>query len=110
MTAGAGFLALSRPRSVARTRRSGMKSRAFGLTFEHQRASCLLAAVAMVVALSACASNTPVLDSAFCRLYTRLPDPSDAVNLKLRANKIAVLTNEQTWVTECGRKDFGGPR
>jgi len=63
-----------------------------------------------ILLLSACASNTPVLDNAFCRLYTRLPDPSDAVNLKLRANKVAILTNEQTWVTECGRKDFGGPR
>jgi hypothetical protein len=63
------------------------------------------------LALSGCASNTPVLDNAFCRLYQRLPDPSDAVNLKLRANKVAILTNEQAYIDFCqGKKDFGGPR
>jgi len=72
--------------------------------------SAVGAAVLILLSLSGCAINTPVLDNAFCRLYQRLPDPSDAVNLKLRANKVAILTNEQTWVTECGRKEFGGPR
>jgi len=53
----------------------------------------------------------PPVDSAFCRLYSRLPDPSDAVNLKLRANKVAILTNEQAYIDFCqGKKDFGGPR
>lgn len=70
----------------------------------------LLLTTSLIALLSACATQPPPVDNAFCRLYQRLPDPSDAVNLKLRANKVAILTNEQTWVTECGRKDFGGPR
>jgi hypothetical protein len=56
----------------------------------------------LIALLSACASQTPPVSNAYCRLYQRLPDPADAVNLKKRENKLAVLTNEQTWLTECG--------
>jgi hypothetical protein len=61
------------------------------------------AAVALLIALSACSRNDPPpIDNAFCRLYVRLPDPSDAVHMKKRENKLAILTNEQTWLHECG--------
>ncbi len=67
--------------------------------------------MSLIALLSACATPMPPVDSAFCRLYSRLPDPSDAVNLKLRANKVAILTNEQAYIDFCqGKKDFGGPR
>jgi hypothetical protein len=90
-----------------------MMARAFGLTFEHQRASCLLAAVAMVVLLSACGiKEPPPVDNSFC-LYVPLPDPADAVNLKVRGNKVAILTNEQNFQQWCRLGDRGkslGPR
>lgn len=73
------------------------------------------AAVAIVVALGACASNQlPPQDNGFCSLYQALPDPSDAVNMKKRENKLAVLANEETNIRECsglGNRDHSlGPR
>jgi hypothetical protein len=57
---------------------------------------------AFLIALSGCAGKEPPpLDNSFCRLYVALPDPSDAVNMKKRENKLAVLTNEQTNDREC---------
>jgi hypothetical protein len=67
-----------------------------------------VAAVAIVVLLSACAGKeTPPIDNAFCRIYVRLPDPADAVNMKKRENKVAVLTNEQSADRECRSGDMG---
>lgn len=67
--------------------------------------------VAMVT-LSGCASNPPPLENAYCVVYQRLPDPSDAVNLKKRENKVAILTNEQAYIDFCGPEKSGltGPR
>lgn len=65
-----------------------------------------------LIALSGCASNPPPVDNAYCVVYQRLPDPSDAVNMKKRENKVAVLTNEQSWIDFCGPEKSGltGPR
>ena len=71
------------------------------------------AAVVVLVALSACADKPAPLDNAFCVLYTRLPDPSDAIHLKKRENKVAILTNEMTFDQECllgNRAKSLGPR
>jgi hypothetical protein len=63
---------------------------------------------ALFVALSGCAGNDPPpIDNGFCRIYVRLPDPADAVNMKQRANKIAILTNEQSADRECRSGDMG---
>ena len=74
----------------------------------------LPASAAMIVLLSGCADKgPPPIDNAYCRLYVRLPDPADAVHLKKRENKIAILTNEQTWLHECSQNGSGltpGPR
>jgi uncharacterized protein YcgI (DUF1989 family) len=68
----------------------------------------MVATSALVVALSACANQEPPpIDNGFCRIYVRLPDPADAVNMKQRANKIAVLTNEQSADRECRSGDMG---
>ena len=66
----------------------------------------------LIALLSACASQPPPVDNAFCRIYVRLPDPGDAVNLKKRENKIAILTNEQSADRECmgDRSKSLGPR
>ena len=67
----------------------------------------------LIALLSACASQTPPVSNAYCRLYQRLPDPADATNLKKRENKVAILTNEQTWLHECSQNGGGltpGPR
>ena len=67
----------------------------------------------LLLALSACADKPAPLDNAFCRLFVRMPDPADAVHLKKRENKIAILTNEQTWLHECTQNGSGltpGPR
>ena len=55
----------------------------------------------LLLALSACADKPAPLDNAFCRLFVRMPDPADAVHLKKRENKIAILTNEMTYEAEC---------
>lgn len=56
-----------------------------------------------ILLLAACSRNDPPpIDNAYCRLYVRLPDPSDAVHMKKRENKLAILANEQTWLHECG--------
>lgn len=54
-----------------------------------------------IVACAGCATQAPPAHNAYCKLYQRLPDPGDAVNLKKRENKIAILTNEETFVREC---------
>jgi hypothetical protein len=62
----------------------------------------------LILALSGCAGNDPPpIDNGFCRIYVRLPDPADAVNMKQRANKIAILTNEQSADRECRSGDMG---
>lgn len=67
-------------------------------------------ACALLIALSGCADKSPPLENAFCALYVRLPDPSDAVNLKKRENKLAILANEQT-ANECHSSGLvNGPR
>ena len=68
---------------------------------------------AVLIALSACADKPAPLDNAFCRLFVRMPDPSDAIHLKKRENKVAILTNEQTFLHECSQNGGGltpGPR
>ena len=70
-------------------------------------------AALMLVTLSGCASNTPPLANAFCVVYQRLPDPGDAVNMKKRENKLAILANEQSFDRECllgDRSKSLGPR
>jgi hypothetical protein len=74
----------------------------------------MVATSALVVALSACANQEPPpIDNGFCRLYQTLPDPADAVNLKKRENKLAILSNEQTYAADCqlgNRSKSMGPR
>jgi hypothetical protein len=73
----------------------------------------MVATSALVVALSACANQEPPpVDNSFC-LYVPLPDPADAVNLKVRGNKVAILTNEQNFQQWCrlgDRSKSMGPR
>lgn len=73
----------------------------------------LATALLVLIALGGCASKElPPQDNGFC-LYQPLPDPADAVNLKVRGNKIAILTNEQTYDRECrlgSRANSLGPR
>ena len=81
--------------------------------FRHSRTCWPKLIIASILLLGACADKPAPLDSAFCRLYQRLPDPADAVHLKKRENKIAILTNEQTWLHECTQNGSGltpGPR
>ena len=63
---------------------------------------CWFSIFCVSVFVSSCADKPAPIDNAYCRLYIRLPDPSDAVHMKKRENKLAVLTNEQTWLHECG--------
>ena len=83
------------------------------LSVEVSNAARLLSAVAMVVLLSACGiKEPPPVDNGFC-LYVPLPDPADAVNLKVRGNKVAILTNEQNFQQWCrlgDRSKSMGPR
>ena len=73
----------------------------------HRKYSTLL----FLIALSGCAGNPPPIDNAFCVLYQRLPDPADAVHMKKRENKLAILANEQT-ANECTGSSglVNGPR
>ena len=67
----------------------------------------------LLLVLSACATPAPPALNAYCRLYQRLPDPADAVNMKKRENKLAVLANEETYIRDCalGNQTIaGGPR
>lgn len=69
--------------------------------------------MSLIALLSACATQPPPVDNAYCRIYTRLPDPADAANLKKRENKVAILTNEQSWIDFCGPETSGlkpGPK
>lgn len=69
--------------------------------------------MSLIVLCAACASQPPPVDNGFCRLYAPLPDPADAVNLKKRENKLAILANEQTLDRECRMGDRSkslGPR
>ena len=77
--------------------------------FPHSgRVSIHAAAVIGLLTLNACANQEPPpIDNGFCRIYVRLPDPADAVNMKQRANKIAILTNEQSADRECRSGDMG---
>jgi hypothetical protein len=67
----------------------------------------------LLLSLSGCAGNDPPpVDNSFC-LYVPLPDPADAVNLKVRGNKVAILTNEQNFRDFCqlgDRSKSMGPR
>jgi hypothetical protein len=72
------------------------------------RLSACSSLMVLILALSGCAGNDPPpIDNGFCRIYVRLPDPADAVNMKQRANKIAILTNEQSADRECRSGDMG---
>jgi hypothetical protein len=60
------------------------------------------AALVILLSVAGCADKQlPPIDNSFCRIYQRLPDPADAVHLKKRENKVAILTNERTHLTEC---------
>ena len=82
--------------------------------FPHSgRVSIHAAAVIGLLTLNACANQEPPpVDNSFC-LYVPLPDPADAVNLKVRGNKVAILTNEQNFQQWCmlgDRSKSMGPR
>lgn len=73
----------------------------------------LLPILSLIASLSACATQAPPALDSYCRKYQRLPDPADAVNLKQRANKLAILANEETYVRDCALGNQtapGGPR
>jgi hypothetical protein len=76
-----------------------------------QRSLARASAVIALIALSGCADKSPPLESSYCRLYQRLPDPADAVHMKKRENKLAILANEQT-ANECTGSSglVNGPR
>ena len=103
-----GDNAITRPdgRVVCRTCK-----RRVGLAYMRARRAAAIVALAV---LSSCASaEPPPISNAFCRLYQTLPDPADAVNLKKRENKLAILSNEQTYAADCQLGDRGkslGPR
>jgi hypothetical protein len=73
----------------------------------------IVALIVFAVIVSGCAvKEPPPVDNSFC-LYVPLPDPADAVNLKVRGNKVAILTNEQNFQQWCrlGSRDKSlGPR
>lgn len=91
----------------------GMKSRAFGLTFEYQRASCLLATVALLLSVAACADKPIPPVNSYC-----VVKPTEAIDMRdpglqslWPANQGAVLTGDDNFRQICQRTNSpGGPR
>lgn len=75
--------------------------------FRHARTCSPKLIILLILLLAACTSKPAPIDNAYCRLYVRLPDPSDAVHMKKRENKLAVLANEQSWLQFCGSDNSG---
>lgn len=61
--------------------------------------------IVLSLLMAGCATQAPPASNAYCRLYQRLPDPGDAVHLTKRENKVAILTNEETFQRECLQGD-----
>lgn len=72
-------------------------------------------AIAVVVALSACASKPPIAIQSYCEIKsTELIDMRDrGIRGLSDANKKAVLAGDDNWIRECklgDRANSGGPR
>lgn len=102
----------SRKESMESATRSAT-GRCLGYPSRESNPAAFAAAVAILLSVAACSGKPAPQENAFCVLYQRLPDPSDAVHMKKRENKLAVLTNEMTFDQECllgDRAKSLGPR